>query len=140
MLTLCIHVTIDQLNDGIGIASNIVLNNTKYHSPQTLLRCISYFISSRVKKTQTHEDEALLFLLSLKKLRSSHPRTSGIHCVICEGKDTTDLHKAITNNVDSKIKSWAQSSKDFKLLGRLVTQASDVHAADMYYYSEWYLH
>ena len=133
-LPSCVNVTIDQMNDGSGIASTLVLNKAKYHK-----HCRSYCSSSRVKRVRKHEDHALPSLLSPKKLRSSHPQTSGIHCVICEGEDTKDLHKALTNNVDSKMKSWAESSKNFKLLGRLVTQASDVHAADVYYHTKCYL-
>ena len=84
-----------------------------------------------------NDDDAPPFV-SPKKLRSCQHKAGGtpIHCVICEGENTDDLHKAVTDNVDSNSKSWAETSKNFKFLGRLLTQASTVHTADVCYHTK----
>ena len=134
VLLSAINVEIEQLSDGpTSIVATLMSHNAKYHK-----RCRSY-CSKQVKKARKHEDHVALSLVSPKRLRSSHPRVCGIHCVICEGEDIDDLHKAVTDNIDSNLKCWAESSKDFQLLGRLVTQASDVHAAGVYYHRKCYL-
>ena len=130
VLPSSVNVTIDQLNNGSGIAETLKTHNAKYHK-----RCRSYCSSSRVKIVRNDDAFRAPPLVSPKKLRSCQPKSSGtpIHCMICEGENTDDLHKAVTDNVDSNLKSWAEASKNIKLLGRLLTQASDVHAADVYY-------
>ena len=35
--------------------------------------------------------------------------------MVCEGEDTDDLHKAVTDNVDSYLKSWAEAAKNHLL-------------------------
>ncbi len=48
--------------------------------------------------------------------------------------DQINLHK-----VDANLKSWAKTTNNFNLLGRLVAVASDAHAADVCYHHQCYV-
>ncbi|KAL8558995.1 hypothetical protein ACOMHN_039751 [Nucella lapillus] len=79
---------------------------------------------------------------SPKKLRSSveiQPPANIKCCIICESVEQSNLHKVVTNVVDANLKRWAKTNKNFQLLGRLVTTASDAHAADAYYHHRCYV-
>lgn len=59
-------------------------------------------------------------------------------CIICEGQDQQNIHKVETDKADFNLKRWAESTKNFQLLGRLIAQAADAHAADAYYHVNCY--
>ena len=126
-----ITVSIDQLNDGSGISATLRSHNVKYHK-----MCRSYCSSSRVKRLRQKHDvgEVKSEQSSPKKLRSSgklHGKDNDVQCcVICEGDDI----------VDANLKSWAQTSNNFQLIGTLIGQAADAHAGDVYYHVQCYLH
>ena len=81
---------------------------------------------------------------SPKKLRSSgklHGKDNDVQCcVICEGDDQNNLRKVATDIADANLKSWAQTSNNFQLIGKLIGQAADAHAGDVYYHVQCYLH
>jgi hypothetical protein len=60
-------------------------------------------------------------------------------CVICEGEDQANLHNVVTDVVDANLKSWAKTNKNFSLLGRLVANVADAHAAGTYYHHKCYV-
>ena len=130
-----INVKIDQFNDSSGIAETLKSYKAKYHKS-----CRSYCSSSRVKRAREKLDKETDSLNSPKRLRSSgKSRTSPLTCLICESSERTNLHKVLTDAVDANLKSWAKTSKNFDLLGRLVAAASDAHAADVYYHHTCYV-
>ena len=45
-----------------------------------------------------------------------------------------------TDNLDANLKNWAELNHNFKLMGKLITQAADAHAGDTYYHDHCYLH
>ena len=61
-------------------------------------------------------------------------------CIICEEDDQSNLRKVATDNVDANLKSWAKSNNNFQLMGKLIAQAADAHAGDIYYHVQCYLH
>lgn len=125
VLPTSVNVTIDQLNNGSGMPETLKTHNAKYHK-----HCRSYCSSSCVKRVR-HDDDAPP-LVSPKKLRSCQPKAGGtpIHCMICDGENTDDLHKAVTDNVDSNLKSWAETSK---------TLSSLEDSLDVYYHTKCYV-
>lgn len=131
-----IAVSLEQLDDGSGIANTLRSNNCKYHKT-----CRSYCSSSRVKRLRQKQET--IAQASPKKLRSagtSHGTGSGkIFCVICDGDDKTNLRKVATDKVDANLKSWAKLNNNFQLIGKLVAQAADAHAGDTYYHVKCYL-
>ena len=136
-----ITVSFDQLNDGSGISATLRSHNVKYHK-----MCRSYCSSSRVKRLRQKNDvgEVKSEQSSPKKLRSSgklHGKDNDVQCcVICEGDDQNNLRKVATDIVDANLKSGAQTSNNFQLIGKLIGQAADAHAGDVYYHVQCYLH
>ena len=136
-----ITVSFDQLNDGSGISATLRSHNVKYHK-----MCRSYCSSSRVKRLRQKHDvgEVKSEQSSPKKLRSSgklHGKDNDVQCcVICEGDDQNNLRKVATDIADANLKSWAQTSNKFQLIGKLIGQAADAHAGDVYYHVQCYLH
>ena len=132
-----INITINDLNDGSGIAATLKANKARYHKI-----CRSYCSSSRVKRAREKLEKGEHVQNSPKKLRSSgefHRDSKATRCVICEQKDQTNLHKVETDAVDANMKRWAKTNKNFPLLGRLTTAASDLHAADICYHHQCYV-
>ncbi|KAL8577258.1 hypothetical protein ACOMHN_022446 [Nucella lapillus] len=132
-----INVTISQLNDGSGIAATLKSHKASYHK-----LCRSYCSSTRVKRAREKLDKEAGEQNSPKKLRSSveiQPPANIKCCIICESVEQSNLHKVVTNVVDANLKRWAKTNKNFQLLGRLVTTASDAHAADAYYHHRCYV-
>ena len=129
-----IKVSWAQLDGGQGIATTLKSHNAKYHKV-----CRSYCSSSHLQRITKREDPG--DQVSPKKLRSCSTPSSADKspcCVVCEGQDCHNLHKVATDNVDSNLKSWAKTTKNFQLLGRLIAQAADAHAADTYYHLQCY--
>lgn len=130
-----ITVSFDQLNDGSGIAATLRAHNAKYHKI-----CRSYCSSSRLKRLQQKQKGPS----SPKKLRSGGTAHSKEHdvkcCIICNGDDKSNMRKVATDKVDTNLKKWAQSTKNFQLTGKLIAQAADAHAGDTYYHVKCYLH
>ena len=50
--------------------------------------------------------------------------------ILCDGRD----------NLDTNLKARAERTNQFQLLGKLISQAADVHVGDTYYHLQWYLH
>lgn len=131
------NVSLNQLDDGQGIADTLKLHNAKYHKV-----CRTYCSNSRLKRArekEEREDRESVPHSSPKKLRSSSEPMSEANCVICEKAGRNNLHKVLTLSVDANLKNWAQTCKNFALLGRLTCTASDAHAADIYYHHECYV-
>ena len=136
-----ITISFGQLNDGSGISATLRSHNVKYHK-----MCRSYCSSSRVKRLRQKHDvgEVKSEQSSPNKLRSSgklHGKDNDVQCcVICEGDNQNNLRKVATGIVDANLKSWAQTSNNFQLIGKLIGQAADAHAGDVYYHVQCYLH
>lgn len=60
--------------------------------------------------------------------------------MICEENDQANLHKVLTDVVDANLKNWAEKTRNFDLLGKLVAVASDAHASDAFYHRLCYEH
>lgn len=137
-LPSCLNVNISQLNDGSGIASTLASHKARYHK-----QCRSYCSSSRVKRARAKQDKEAGPLCSPKKLRSSgefQPNVHVMRCIICDKEgDKVNLHKVVTDVVDTNLKTWARTNNNFNLLGRLVSVAADSHAADAYYHHPCYV-
>jgi hypothetical protein len=133
----CLKVSWAQLDEGQGIAKTLQRHNAKYHKV-----CRTYCSNSRLRRFT--EEEHSSHQSSPKKLRSSFAVSSALQkspcCIICEGQDQKNLRKAETYNVDTNLKTWAQSTKNFILLGKLIAQAADAHAGDTHYHLQCYLH
>ena len=113
----CLNVSWAQLDEGQGIAKTLQTHNAKYHK-----LCRTYCSSSRLKRFTEGGDSSQQN--SPKKLRSSFavstsPQKSPC-CIICERHDQKNLRKVETYNVDTNLKTWAQSTKHFQLLGKLI--------------------
>ena len=132
-----INVTISQLNDDSGIAATLKSHKARYHKS-----CRRYCSSSRVKRAREKQKKDIGDLNSPKRLRSSgqfRSVTNDMCCVICEGEDQANLHNVVTDVVDANLKSWAKTNKNFSLLGRLVANVADAHAAGTYYHHKCYV-
>jgi len=123
------------LDEGQGIANTLKIHNAKYHKV-----CRTYCSNSRLSRFTEREDCGEH--ISPKKLRSSSAVPSTAQkspiCIICEEQDERNLHKVETDKADVNLRNWAESSKNFHLLGKLIAQAADAHAADTYYHVTCY--
>ena len=133
-----VKVSLAQLDEGQGIATTLKAHSAKYHKA-----CRTYCSSSRLKRFMEKEDSSP-DQISPKKLRSSSAVSAtpekSICCLICGGQDQQNLSKVKTDVADANMKSWAQTTKNFQLLGKLIAQAADAHAADFYYHGKCYTH
>lgn len=78
--------------------------------------------------------------MSPKRLRSNSVVSSFSHCcIICGGQAQKYLRKVTTDKL-TNLKSWAQTAKNFQLLGYLITKAADAHAGDISYHVQCYLY
>ena len=124
----------EQLDEGGGIAETLRAHGAKYHKV-----CRTYCSNSRLKrlldKEQNNNNPT-----SPKKLRSATPTatTGSQRCIICDGEDQKNLHKVVTDNVDTNLKNWAKINNNFQLLGKLIAQAADAHAGNTHYHSQCY--
>ena len=128
-------VTWAQLDEGQGIAETLLTHNAKYHKI-----CRTYCSNSRLRRFTENKS---IEQNSPKKLRSSYAASSSHQtspcCIICEGQDE-NLHKVSTDIAGTNLKSWAESTKNFYLLAKLITQSVYGHAGDTYYHQKCYLH
>ena len=108
----------------------------KYHNV-----CRIYCSNSRLRRLTEKEDSG--DQTSSKKLRFNSAVSSALQkspcCIICEEQDQQKLCKVATDSVDTNLKSWAQSTKNFQLLGKLIGHAADAHTGDTYYHLQCYL-
>lgn len=131
-----ILVPTDKLDDGSGIADTLKSHNAKYHK-SCRLNCSASRLKRKQDKQQGQPEPNPQ--PSPKKLRSAKPSSTEIlSCVICNGNQSEDLHKVETEPVDANLRQWAQSTKNFLLLGKLITTAADAHAGDIYYHGYCY--
>ena len=108
-----INVTLNQLDDGSGIAATLKSHEAKYQKT-----CRRYCGSSRVKRARGKLGKDVSEQNSPKKLRSSssvHPLTN-VACVICLDNDQANLHKVVTDVVDANLKSWRRPMTIFSCL------------------------
>ena len=112
-LPSCVKVSLEQLDEGPGIAATLQAHNAKYHK-----LCRTYCSNSRLKRLISKEETS--DSKSPKKLRSTivtHSSPQGVRCcIICEGEDQKNLHRVATDNVDANLKSWAKTNENFQLL------------------------
>ena len=135
-------IDLHRLDDGTGFVATLVGHKAVYHKT-----CRSVCNSIHVKRARdTHDsqggaDAAEAANYSPKKLRSSFPNTLSIPetrvCVVCDDAGG-ELHKVRSMDAGSNLKDWAGQSKTFVLHARLITSASDVHAAEIYYHTHCY--
>ena len=122
------------LDEGQGIADTLKKHNAKYHKA-----CRTYYGNTRLRRLTEREESG--DHISLKKLRSSSTVPSAQEspcCIICDGQDQQGLRKVETDNADTNLRNWAETSKNFHLFGKLTAQAADAHAADTYYHVNCY--
>jgi hypothetical protein len=135
-------IDLRRLDDGTGTVSTPVTHKAVYHK-----MCRSACNSTHVKRARdTYDkqgggDAAETDGYSPKKLRSSIPNTSSIPvkrvCVVCDDA-SEELHKVRSMDAGTHLKGWAEQTKNFLLHAKLVTTASDAHAADIYYHTACY--
>ena len=123
------------LDESQGIANTLKIHNAKYHKV-----CRTYCSDSHLRRFTEREDCGEH--ISPKKLRSSSAVASSPQkypiCIICEEQDERNLHKVETDKADVNLRNWAKDSKNFRLLGKLIAQAADAHAAYTYYHVTCY--
>ena len=130
-------VSWSKLDEGKGIATTLKAHDARYHKV-----CRSYCSNSRLKRLMKKEHSSDHF--PPKKLRSCSAVCATLEksprCLICGGQDQQNLRKVETDIADANLKSWAETTKNFQLLGKLIVQAADAHAAGFYYHVKCYTH
>ena len=132
------NINLCQLDNGSGIASTPESHNAVYHKS-----CRGGCNATQVKRARDKVDKLNSDSVgdNSKKLRSSHTQpdlnSDECACVVCESP-SGELHKVSCMNVDKNLKDWSLKIKNYHLHARLITDASDAHAADIYYHTVCY--
>ena len=123
-MPMCINLA--RLDEGRGIAETLLRHKAVYHKS-----CYLKFANDKLKRAQKRTSAVSVQLCPMKTRRSLDTSMQEPKCFFCN-ESGGEMHKASTENIDSRVRECATKLCDTALLAKLAT--SDMHALDAQYH------
>ena len=123
-MPMCIDLA--RLDEGRGIQETLRSHKAVYHKS-----CYLKFANDKLKRAQKRTSAMSVQLSPMKTRRSLDTSIREPKCFFCN-ESGGEMHKASTENIDSRVRECATKLCDTSLLAKLAT--SDMHALDAQYH------